>query len=458
MATIHGIGEPVNDGERKVIKHLGDNLPKNYSIYHNFELNDKGKVHEFDILVIGEYAIYVVEVKDYHGYIKGDIDRWSFESEATVNSPIKQVVTLTKIILSYLKKNNIMYTTITELIIIPDDKTTIEIKGPRRNKVLKLNEAVAYMMSQDKLSSDFPNQITPRIKQTIEKIIGKLKPSHHRHKIGNYYDLEEKEKSDQGLDITTYWAKHSFIKTTERFILKVYQLDVYADRVEREKAQNWILREAQALHLLGYHKNIAQADIPFTYESDKIVLPLHWIEGISLRDWLNEGKKFEPDEAIDLICQVGQALEYAREHGVLHRDMRPENIIIAEPDKRPVLVNFAFARIENNDFPSVGSHLHGRLSEKYTAPEVLENPKDLSPASDQYALGIIAFELLTGQQPYQRIKEIYTSEGLPHPPSEIKADLSKDLDYIIIKMCAFNPKERFDTLADALEYLKGFKG
>jgi len=446
MATIHGIGEPVNDGERKAIDYFEANLPDGYIGYANLELGvTRGTPPEIDLIIIGEYAVYVIDVKGYTGIIKGNAEEWVLANGKFDKSPIPKINQNAKIVHSHLTDQNSLLNKvwIQPLIVLTNDLTRIELNDSKANIsiILHLAEAVEYMTRPRE-------QSITRFRETIYDAIGQhVRPLYPQPRIGDY---SVSKKLGANELYTHYLAENHILKAGTRFLLKVYHLNANINEVQKEKQRNLILREFYALHQLGYHSNIAQTYVPFAYESDKIVLPLHWIEGISLRDLLDNGKKFEPHEAIDLICQVGQALEHAHKRGILHRDMRPDNIIIAEPDKHPVLVNFDFARIEDSNFPSVGSRLNGRLSEKYTAPEVWMNPKDLSRASDQYALGIIAFELLTGQTPYQHIKEIRKTQELPFSLNQLKPDLASELNDIIIKMCAFVPEQRYFSLADAL--------
>ena len=88
------------------------------------------------------------------------------------------------------------------------------------------------------------------------------------------------------------------------------------------------------------------------------------------------------------------------------------------------------------------------------APEVWQNASSASPASDLYALGILFFELLTGQTPYQKIKEVFSEKKLPRLPSQIRPDLPADADEVVTRMCAFDPKDRYTKLDEVIEDLK----
>ena len=89
MAVVRSIGLPENDSERKAINYLKDNLPDDYLILTNLELPTRGGLpYEYDIVVIGDYAVYSIEVKGYRGEIKGNAFEWELDSGVIYKSPI----------------------------------------------------------------------------------------------------------------------------------------------------------------------------------------------------------------------------------------------------------------------------------------------------------------------------------------------------------------------------------
>jgi len=99
MARVRNIGLPVNDSERKGISYLSRELPDHYILLTNLELPTKnGFAYEFDIIVIADYAVYVVELKGYGGVIKGNALEWELASGSIVKSPIPLLNTKTKVV------------------------------------------------------------------------------------------------------------------------------------------------------------------------------------------------------------------------------------------------------------------------------------------------------------------------------------------------------------------------
>jgi serine/threonine protein kinase len=165
---------------------------------------------------------------------------------------------------------------------------------------------------------------------------------------------------------TTLLAEHRLVRTRARFTLKVYSLDVYASPDNRRKQEERLLRDADALHRLAGHPNIVQAHPPFPWEDNKIVLPVEWVDGYALRGLLDADTRYDSSQAIALIRQVCEGLVHAHRHGVIHRDLTPENIVV--PQHGPLkLVNFDCARVEGDAMHTIRTRLGRRLDERYLA-------------------------------------------------------------------------------------------
>jgi serine/threonine-protein kinase len=135
---------------------------------------------------------------------------------------------------------------------------------------------------------------------------------------------------------------------------------------------------------------------------------------------------------------------------VIHRNVRPENVIV--PHRGAVkLVNFDCAQVAG--LTTVRARVSRRLDQRYAAPEVWQDAGAASPASDQYAAGVLLFELLTGQPPYQKIKRVFSTQGLPRTPTQVNPDLPPEVDEVLARMCAFQPAERYENMAQVIEDL-----
>ncbi len=446
MAIVQAVGKPENDSERKAIDYFASHLPDDhYTIFHNLELpGASGQAYEYDLIIIGEYAVYSVEVKGYHGLIKGNAYEWEMEWGEINTSPIPLANKKARILKSWLARfsASLRDVWVESLVVLTDEQARVNLRDPQASRVMHLPEAVAAILHPQRPESI--THLAPLIRQGFARY---FRPLHRQQQIGDYRILQTIGKNNL---YTTLLAEHVAIRK-KRFTLKVYHSSFYSSTQTRARQLELMVRDANALQQLAGHENIVRASAPF-WDEDRLVLPLEWVEGYSLRGLLEARANLPYTRIIDIARQVCLGLQYAHQHGIIHRDIRPENIII--PTTGPVkLVNFDCARIEDADVPTIASRVGRQLDERYIAPELWADPSYASISSDLYALGIVFFEMLTGQTPYQHIKEVFAAKGLPRRPTQVNAALSPDTDEMIGRMCAFKIKDRYPNLAEVLEDL-----
>lgn len=457
MASVHPIGKPENNSERKAIAYFRDNLPDEYHIFHNLELPTHwGLPYEYDLIIVGEYAVYSVEVKGYQGEIKGNAQEWELESGAIIKSPIPLANKKAKIVADRLRRYSLSLDNVwvQSLIVLTDDKVRIKVNdeqatiGERANRVLHLDEAVIYMGNPNSLPIS-PTAITGYTTQICDALSHQFRARQGKKKIG---DFEVEQVINQNQLYTTLLGRHTLIDTRRRFTLKMYSFNVYSKPETRKKHERWMFRDVNALLWMESHPNIVQTFLPFPWEHNKYVLPVAWVDGYSLRGLLDGRTQLDLARKIEIVRQICKGLHHCHQHGVIHRDLRPDNIIV--PHTGPIkLVNFDCARMEGSNMQTIATRIGRHLDERYIAPEVWPNVSAASPASDIYAAGIILFELLTGEPPYQKIRDLSANKGLPRLPTEVNSQLPSDVDQMISLMCAFKPEERISNIDEVLEYL-----
>lgn len=450
MAVVQAVGTPENESERKAIEYFARHLPDDsYTIFHNLELSTPaGQAFEYDLIIVGEYAVYSVEVKGYHGVITGNAYEWEMEWGEINHSPIPLANKKAKILKSWLARYNLALKDlwVESLIVLTDEQARISLRDPQASRVMHLHEAVSAILHPHLLPNR-PESIIRFSRLICEGFAKYFRPLHRQQQIGEYRVLQTIGKNNL---YTTLLAEHRSIRK-QRFLLKVYHLNFYENAQTRAKQVEWMLRDANALQQLAGHENIVRASLPF-WDDTRLILPLEWVEGYSLRGLLEAGTQLAFTRVVDIVRQVCIGLQYAHSHGVIHRDVRPENIII--PNTGPVkLVNFDCARIEDADMPTIASRVGRQLDERYIAPEIWADPSYASITSDVYAAGIVFFEVLTGQTPYQHIKEVFAAKGLPRLPTQVNAALSPDADEVIGQMCAFKIKDRYPQLQEVIDDL-----
>ena len=216
-----------------------------------------------------------------------------------------------------------------------------------------------------------------------------------------------------------------------------------AQRFERETRVTAALNHPNIVRLLDYGQ---QDGLAF--------LALEWMDGGTLRGRMQQ----EPvalSDAWDVLAPLCSAVQYAHNQGVIHRDLKPENILITRGGTLKV-TDFGLARAGQADrITATGATLG---TPAYMPPEQIQGGQELSQAMDQYAIGIIAYELLTGRLPFEDadpLQQIFkTMMEDPPPPGRFR-ELPEALDAIVLKMLSKDPLERYASLELAATELKG---
>jgi WD40 repeat protein/tRNA A-37 threonylcarbamoyl transferase component Bud32/tetratricopeptide (TPR) repeat protein len=182
-----------------------------------------------------------------------------------------------------------------------------------------------------------------------------------------------------------------------------------------------------------------------------------YVPGQPLGHSLQSGRRFSPREAAQIVQKLAEALAYAHREGIIHRDVKPGNVML-RPDGEPMLMDFGLAvRIEpGEERLTQGRALLGTPA--YIAPEQCRG--EPAPASDQYSLGITLFELMTGELPFSggSPAQLLVLHELQPPPSprQFRPDLPRDLEAICLKCLEKDPAKRYPTCAEVADDLKRF--
>jgi serine/threonine protein kinase len=464
MAIIHRIGMPENDSEARAIKRLGRALPDHFFVFHNFEVaTGRGLPYEYDIAVLSPYALYHLEVKGYHGEIRGNAQQWIFENGGVYPSPIPLANKKTKILAGKLKQysQRLDEVFVETLVLLTEDRARAKLNDDQAVRVVHFNEAIARLSDPSYLPVS-TGSVVP-LHDMVCKALFTTRPAQKVQQIG-LYDIVQ--KLDQDDRFTVFLARHRFIETQPLIVLKVYHLDVYATAEEKRYRVREIFHSQDAMRLLGAHPNLVRTGDMFSWNDDSFVEPVGYIEGGQLLEWLLD-KHCEQaltwEEKTRIIKGVAAGLMHAHKHGVIHRDVRPRNIVIA-PDGIVKLANFDLAFIPNAPNLSIARSVREHFDRRYVAPAVWENPSDVVPASDVYSLGLVFYQLITGQPPLHDVEAVLGGKG-PAIDSDLliamlsnkgTSDFMSDpiiAAQVIGRMCAPHRSERYTTLVEALEDL-----
>ena len=270
-------------------------------------------------------------------------------------------------------------------------------------------------------------------------------------KIGKYTVLSQIGKGGMGV---VYKAFDPTIGRT--LAIKTIRFDEDGAEMTREEAQVRFLREAQSIGSLS-HPNIVTV---YEVGEDQGIsfIAMEYVEGSSLEDLLKKGKKFSPNEAIRLVMQLADALGHAHRRDIVHRDVKPGNILI-DQEGRARLVDFGIARISTSTITKSNAIMG---TPYYMSPEQVTG-KLVDCRADIFSVGAILYELLTSEKAFQGdqlstiVYKIVNEE--PPPLRSYVKDLPAGLDAIVHKALAKNPDERYQTCGDLngdlTDYLRG---
>jgi serine/threonine protein kinase len=194
----------------------------------------------------------------------------------------------------------------------------------------------------------------------------------------------------------------------------------------------------------------------FGVDNGQWYLIMEYLAGRSLRQHLDASKQLVLSNAIEILLPIIRAVAYAHGKGVIHRDLKPENIVIDEKDgaPRPVVVDFGIARIGTDDGPGQSTWSRSWLGTRaYLAPELLTSVA--TEASDQFALGVILYEALSGTHPFGE-----TKKGVPGQLSVNASEAARLpaadewLAEILARMLRLSPDDRYPSLKEVVSVLE----
>jgi CRP-like cAMP-binding protein len=210
--------------------------------------------------------------------------------------------------------------------------------------------------------------------------------------------------------------------------------------------QSSMLNEAKTIAKLRHENIITVHDIEERFKTTFIVM--EHLDGTSLRDMLSAMKRIPLKSAVNYLVQICQGLQYAHEHKIVHQDIKPGNIFILPNDKIRIL-DFGLASPFGSEGLMIGSPY-------YMAPEQVECfPVD--NRTDIYSLGITAYEMVTGEKPFQsddvwEMTHLRVDNDIPDP-QKISPELPKALREFILKSCSRIPADRYSNMGEALDAL-----
>lgn len=258
--------------------------------------------------------------------------------------------------------------------------------------------------------------------------------------LNNRYELEERLGSG---GMSTVYRAHD--RMLERAVaIKILRTELSSDPEFRERFR----QEARAAANLSHPNIITVHD--FGLEEDQLYIVMEYLPGVDLKTMLQKRGRFNLAEGIPLLVQACAGIGYAHRAGLVHCDIKPQNLLIS-PDRRLKVVDFGIARAMSTILPDEKADVVWG-SPQYFSPEQASGSAP-SPASDVYSLGVVMYEMLTGNLPFAATSSHELArlhrEGAVPSPRRYNAEIPVSLEQIMLKVLSKEPSNRYRT-ADQL--------
>jgi serine/threonine-protein kinase len=261
-----------------------------------------------------------------------------------------------------------------------------------------------------------------------------------RHAFGDQYQVDR--EIGRGGDARVFLAVD---RAGQKVALKI----LHPEFLESVAADRF-LREIRLVSRLN-HPRIARL-LDSGERAWFVYLAMAFIDGPSLREVLGRGRRLSVADTLRVACHLLDALAHAHQFGIVHRDVKPENVIIS-PDRGAVLLDFgiarAFATTISREITRAGLTVG---SSSYMSPEQINGDQKIDGRSDLYSLGCVLFECLTGRPPFVRRKEAVVLQlHLTEPAPDVRSmrpDVPPDLANAINKALAKEPADRWQSAAE----------
>ena len=260
-------------------------------------------------------------------------------------------------------------------------------------------------------------------------------------------DLRGSFRSSRYLELLGRGGMGVVYKARQRGLDRLVALKVLPPGVDRDPGfQERFVREARALARMSHPNIVAVHD--FGQVEGQYYFLMEYVDGVNLRRMLQSGN-LSPGEALGIVPQICDALQYAHEEGIVHRDIKPENILL-DRRGRVKIADFGLAKIlTGGSVPGRGYTLTASQAvmgtPHYMAPEQFERPNTVDHRADIYSLGVVFYEMLTGELPLGRF---------PPPSRMVQVDVR--LDEVVLRTLEKEPRQRYQRADDVKTELASF--
>jgi len=460
MAKIVDGGSSVNDAERKVIARLRDEAPDDWSVLHNVEIRGRSGIFEIDLVVVTPHAVWLSDVKGTAGRIEVVGSRWYPSRRDSFRSPAAKLRQHARIVADLLRRvrPELSRVYVGALVVLSaDDAVLIDPVGNDAEDTVHLSDFIAALADPARVRAGFLRDVRAHRNAIIAALRGVVELPTGPRRFGNW---EVRERLGGDDVVTEYRAVNATtLRSPDTALLRVYRADPFLPEEERRAEARRIENAYDALTRMGSHPCvIGRRDFFPIDDHSAFVLVLDDVVGRPLRTYLdNPRAALAADAKLRVVTDILRGLAHAHAHQVIHRALNPTTVLVTETG-RALLTGFDYARPAGPPRdPTVVGLLADALDEHYVAPECQAQPERLSAASDVYAAGVIAYQVLTGELPFASTTEQFERGSLLPEAPMAEARLPTELVNLLRRMCALAPSGR-PTASEALRDLLSVLG
>jgi serine/threonine-protein kinase len=257
--------------------------------------------------------------------------------------------------------------------------------------------------------------------------------------LGRYEVLGELGQGAMGI---VYKAKDPLIDR----VVAIKTINLGLALEEKEEYEGRFYQEAKAAGRLNHPNIVTIYDVGKS--GDVAYIAMEFLQGRELRDIMNDSGLLPVDQVLDIVAQVAQGLAYAHEHEIVHRDVKPSNIMVVR-DGHAKITDFGIARMASSAVRTQTGMVLG--SPKYMSPEQVMG-KAIDQRSDIFSLGVMLYEMLTGQAPFngENVNAIMyqTLNAVPVPPGTLNSAVPEMINFIVAKALAKKLEDRYQNAKD----------
>jgi len=316
----------VNEGERRVVRKLLAGLPAGWKLLPNIEIRTRnGRLNEIDCIVAAPHAVYLVEIKDWRGEIEGDDNGW-VHNGSWRKSPNKQINDKAKRVKTLLHEadGELGVVSVESFVVLARNPDRLDLSDGTRRHTRLLDEIVPALQDRS-LVPGRPRTIPDLPDRVVRALLPRVQERRRPGQIGSWRVRETLSQDD---DSTVYRVTSALADNGPAARMTVRHLSGYRlTDAERASERTAILRDFVAAQRMGPHRLVVGPRDAFE-DGDDVVVVTDELIGVPLAQRLASGHPIEPDTRLAWTDELAEAVAHAHAHGVIHRRITPERVLI----------------------------------------------------------------------------------------------------------------------------------